>query len=114
MKATISGRASASIKKREVTHKDIEETEEVDLDPGDGLAKVSHTRGFKHWMSWDDRDNHIGKGMSVEATISVTLTCHQSVPRIEQATLVAGKIAEDIADVAIGEMDQYLDNYMER
>lgn len=112
-KATYSGRASASLRGKEVKHKNIEGTKEVDLDLGDGNAAVSQTRGFKHWMSADDRDNHVGRGMSVEASVEVKLACGQTVPSIKTAAQAAGEIAEDIAHAAIEEMDQYLFAFME-
>lgn len=77
-KTTYSGRASASVKGREVKSKDIEGSRTIGLEQGDGKASVSQTRGFKHWMSADDKSNHVGRGMSVEASVSVSLTCDQS------------------------------------
>lgn len=112
-KAIYSGRASASVKGQEVKSKNIEGAKTINLEQGDGKASVSQTRGFKHWMSADDRDNHVGRGMSVEASVSVTLTCDQSKQGVLGAAEAAGIMAEDVAHAAIEEMDQYLFAFME-
>ena len=55
----------------------------------------------------------MGRGMSVESSVGVTITCNQSISDIKDAVNIAGEIAEDIALTAINEMDEYLFTFVE-
>jgi hypothetical protein len=82
--------------------KEIRGTEEFDLNPGDGNARVEVTRGFKIWHS--NRD----AGITVEATISVSLTCNQDEKTIKRAADKAGDLAENRARKGAETMREYL------
>lgn len=81
----------------------IRGTKEFDLDPGDGNSHVGATRGFKIWNSGRDA------GITVEATVSVTLTCNQDEKTIIKAINKAGELAERKARDGAEEMQEYID-----
>jgi hypothetical protein len=76
------------------------------------MARVEVNRGFKHWMS-ADRQSGTGRGMSAEASVAVSIACGQSETQIRLAAKAGGVIAEELADRAIADMDQYLFDFME-
>ena len=73
-------------------------TRETDIPLGDGKAGVTVTRGFKSWYSTREA------GLTVESTVSVHLTCGQSIRDVEDATLQAGELAEGLASGGMAEM----------
>lgn len=87
---------------REIWRKNVAGTQKVDLPPGDGKASVSATRGFKHWFSTREA------GLTVEATMQVSLTCGQKETSIMAAGEEAGRIAETMALQGIEEMDMHI------
>lgn len=86
-----------------VREKEIRKEKDFDLNPGNAATSVSSTRGFKQWAS--NRD----KGLTVESTVSVTLTCNQDHNTILQAGRKAGTFAELLAREGILEMQQYFE-----
>lgn len=88
----------------------MSKTKAVDLPPGDGNASVEATRGFKIW--WSDRD--AGAGMTVEATMSVRLTCSQGEKAIRAAGEDASRLAESEAMQGIEEMELHIDSFAKR
>jgi len=83
----------------------MKKREQMDLPLGDGKAKVGQTRGFKHWYSTREA------GLTVEATISVYITCGQSEKEVDAAMEEAGRIAEKHAIMGVEEMDMHLDSF---
>ena len=79
---------------------------DVDLPLGDGKASVSATRGFKNWFSTREA------GMTVEATVTVTLTCGQTRAAISDAVSAAGNMAEILAVEGCEEMGLHIDKFM--
>jgi len=77
-------------------------TKEFDMDAGDGNAKVGITHGFKKWES--SRDG----GLTVEATVSVTLTCNQDEKTINLAADKASDLSEHQAQKGLNRMMEYL------
>ena len=92
------------IKGSQVAEQEVRETVEFDLELGNGATQVSNTRGFKKWAS--DREH----GLTVEATVAVTLTCNQDERTIRLAIKKAGNMAERYARKGIKEMQEYFDN----
>jgi hypothetical protein len=80
----------------------VEETYDI-MNLGNGGAVVCNTRGFKKWASTRE------SGLTVEATVSVTLTCNQDQNTIDQAAALAGGMAEHHAREGITEMNQYFE-----
>jgi len=80
-------------------------TQRVDLPLGDGNARVSQTRGFKHWYSTREA------GLTVEATTTVSIVCGQSVAEVKKALDEASRIAETHAVRGAEEMDMHLDSF---
>jgi len=101
--ATADGQVSATDRKTGTLKREqeIHQEEVFDLDAGDGNTKVVNTRGFKKWAS--DRD----KGLTVEATVSVSLTCNQDKKTIKLATRMAGAMAERFAREGLVQMNEY-------
>ena len=77
----------------------------TDIPIGDGKAGVTQTRGFKNWYS------SRSEGLTVESTMSVSLTCGQSEEEIKKAAETASSIAEELAVAGLEEMGTYLDNF---
>ena len=104
-RAIADGRVAATNKQTgQVVHETLVHNEEVfDMDLGDGGAKICNTRGFKKWASNRDR------GLTVESTVTVTLTCNQDKKTIKLCTRMAGVMAERHAREGIQEMNQYFD-----
>jgi len=107
-KANISGtyRVWNRTDERELWRKNVKRNENTDLPLGDGKAQVSQTRGFKHWYSTREA------GLTVEATVSVSIACGQSEREIDAAIEEAGRIAEKHAIVGAEEMDLHLDSFV--
>lgn len=113
--AKYGGRATAAPRgKPETASKRIEGTKEVDLDPGDEKARVKAARGFKHWLSAKDFDKDAMFGGTVEASVEVEIACGQSPKEIRIAAKAAGAMAEELADIAMAEMDEHLFEYMDK
>jgi hypothetical protein len=91
---------------REVRRRNVAGTKKVDLPPGDGLAGVRATRGFKHWFSTKEA------GLTVESTMEVRLTCGQNEKAIMAAGEVAGQMAEQLALEGMEEMDMHIDQFV--
>jgi hypothetical protein len=91
---------------REVRRTQMRGSHEVDLPQGDGKASVSATRGFKNWFSTREA------GMTVEATVSVTITCGQTREAISNAASAAGHMAEILAVEGSEEMGLHIDKFM--
>jgi hypothetical protein len=70
--------------------------------PGDEKASVSATRGFKSWFSTREA------GLTVEATVTVSVKCAQDEMSIDIASTEAGKVAEAQAKLGIEEMGLYI------
>lgn len=83
----------------------MKKREQTDLPLGDGKAQVGQTRGFKHWYSTREA------GLTVEATVSVHITCGQSEKEIDAAVEEAGRLAEKHAIIGAEEMDMHLDSF---
>lgn len=79
--------------------------EKTTIPLGDGKAQISQTRGFKHWFSTRNA------GLTIEATVSVSITCGQSEREIEIALNEAGRIAKHHAVSGAEEMDIYIDDF---
>lgn len=88
---------------RVLREKEIHEKQEFDLNPGNAATSIGNTRGFKKWASTQDG------GLTVEATVTVTLTCNQDLKTIQLAGAMAGNLAEGLAREGIKEMQQYFD-----
>jgi len=103
--AVATGKVSATKKAtgRVVREKELRGEQQFDMEVGNGAATVGQTRGFKKWAS--DRDH----GLTVEATVSVTLTCNQDEDTVGLAGRLAGALAEEIARDGIQEMNSYFD-----
>lgn len=86
-----------------VKQKDIRVAETFDFELGNAGAHTAATRGFKKWAS--DRDH----GLTVEATVTVTLTCNQDEQTHALATEKAGHMAEHYARQGLLEMQEYFD-----
>lgn len=80
----------------------------TDLPLGNGKAKVAQTRGLKHWVS--NRDS----GVSIEATVTVELTCGQSEKAIEVAAHRCGEIAQSLAERGTSDMDKHIHDFVEK
>ena len=78
---------------------------DIELDSGDGKAKVTQTRGFKVWSSTRD------SGITVEATATVKLTCGQTKAHIKDAAEEAAMLAEKLAIDGMEEMGLYIKQY---
>lgn len=65
-------------------------------------------------MSVNDRDKDASYGGTVEAGVIVDLTCGQSPKEIRIAAKAAGAMAEELADIAMAEMDEHLFAYLEK
>lgn len=83
----------------------IMKTVKTDIPLGDGKAQVGNTRGFKRWMSTRN------EGVTVETTITVTLTCGQTLNEIHTAIDKAGQIAEDEVLEAMDRMGIHFKNF---
>ena len=105
--ATYSGQVLTRRNGEIVDQKDLGGTMKLELPLGNGKARVSQTRGLKHWLS--DRD----AGITVEATVTVQITCGQSEKAIRAAIESCGNIAEDMAVSGIKQMDQHIHNFAE-
>jgi len=105
--ATISGtyRVFNRTDEREVWRKNVKRNQKTDLPLGDGNARVGQTRGFKHWYSTREA------GLTVEATVSVSIVCGQSEQEMDAAIEEAGRIAEKHAVLGAEEMDMHLDSF---
>jgi hypothetical protein len=90
---------------RERKKEDIRGDVNLDFDPGDEKARVTATRGFKSWFSTREA------GLTVEATVSVTVKCDQRQDAIELAVVEAGKCAEQLSKKGIEDMGLYLDDF---
>ena len=90
---------------RELERKVMRGTKETDIPLGDGKAQVAVTRGFKEWCST------YGGGLTVEATVTVNLTCGQSSKEIEDAAECAGDMAEGLAVGNMNDMRKFEDAY---
>jgi len=86
-------------------HQDYNQDVPVDVEPGS--AMVAATRGFKHWFSGQDG------GLTVEATMTVTLTCKPDVDSVGIAGEEAGKRAERLAVAGCEDMDLYIKKFIE-
>lgn len=95
---------------REMRRIHVSKTKTVDLPPGDGNASIEATRGFKIW--WSDRER--GAGMTVEATMSVKLTCSQAEKSIRAAGEDASRLAESEAMQGIEEMELHIDSFAKK
>lgn len=71
---------------------------------------MTSTRGFKRWISENDRN--VSYGGTVEATVAVEVTCGQSIEEIHRAAQETGTIAEIEADKAVIAMEDYLWQYL--
>jgi len=109
-KATICGQVTKWNKtdSRELGREIVKGSIKTDIPLGNGKASVTQTRGFKTWYS----DRSYG-GLTVESTMSVTLTCGQSVGQIKDAAEEAGRLAEELADAGLGEMGVYIKQFQE-
>jgi len=99
--ATRTNKTDERVEKR----KDYSDDHPVDIPPGD--ASVAATRGFKHWFSTREA------GITVEATMTVTLSCAQEYDAIGQAAEEAGKMAEKLAVAGCEDMDLYIKKFVE-
>ena len=99
--ATRTNRTDGRIEK----HKDYSSEVPTELVTGD--ASVSATRGFKHWFSTREA------GVTVEATMTVSLSCPQEYDAIGQAAEEAGKMAEKLAVAGCADMDLYIKKFMD-
>ena len=91
---------------REVKKKVDMGSRETGLPMGDGKASIGTTRGLKTWFSTREA------GMTVESTVTVTLTCGQSEEEIREAANAAGKLAESLALEGSEEMGLHLEPLM--
>lgn len=98
-KVTATRRDTGTVEREEELHAE----EEFDMDVGDKGANIGNRRGFKKWAS--DKDH----GLTVESTVTVTLTCNQDKKSILLAGAMAGSLAEQVAMQGIQEMNQYFD-----
>jgi len=78
---------------------------DVEIPAGDGAARVTATRGFKNWFSTREA------GLTVESTVSVNITCGQSVAAIEAAAEIAGNLAENLAVEGAAQMGLHMDKF---
>ena len=90
---------------RETDRKEMKGSREIDLPVGDSNARVSSTRGFKTWFS-----SRAG-GLTVEATVNVSIVCGQSEDEINAAVEEASRIAEGLAIQGNEEMGLHLESF---
>lgn len=79
---------------------------ETKLPLGNARAKAGQTKGFKHWVGTKDG------GITTEATVTVLVTCGQSMKAITDAADTCGAIAEEIALQHINSMDDHIRDFM--
>lgn len=77
----------------------------TELPLGDGKAQISNTRGFKKWVSTRE------EGLTVETTITVSLTCGQTLEEVHAAIDKAGQIAEDEVLEAMDRMGVHIKRF---
>jgi len=107
-RATYDGHAREVVRTdngRESKRQQINGTKTMSFDPGDEKAKVSATRGFKTWFSTREA------GLTVESTVTVTVSCGQDHESIEVAADECGQAAEQLAKKGAEDMGLYLDEF---
>lgn len=107
-RATVEGHAqqiSREDNNRIRRKKEIRGEVELNFDPGNEKARVDNTRGFKSWFS--NRDG----GLTVESTVSVSVSCNQDHQSMEIAIQEAGVMAEAMAKKGAEEMGAYIDSF---
>lgn len=99
--ATRTNRTDGRVEK----HKEYSDEVPVDVPPGE--SAVAATRGFKHWFSTRDA------GITVESTMTVTLSCQQDMDSVMNAGEAAGHLAEKLAIHGCEDMDLYIKKFMD-